>query len=119
MSNIPESADLSTNPSDILEQTEINKVRNRLQKWFSNTWQYNSKILYAFLSLYEESVGYVSYEMLRNVANIGSAFTTNYNQMKIIAEKNHGKVFEQIGYKVYLWDKVKDIVLEMYEKYKI
>ena len=64
------------------------------------------------------SIGYVSYTALRNEADIGSAFITNYNQMKIIAEKNHGKVFEQVGDRVYLWENVKDIVLKMYEIYK-
>ena len=80
--------------------------------------QYNSKILYTFLSLYESSIGYVSYNELRTEANIGSAFTTNFTQMKNIAEKNHGKIFDQIGDKVYLWDKVKNIVLQMYKQYK-
>ena len=71
-----------------------------------------------FLRLYDLSIGYVSYIALRKEADIGSAFITNYNQMKIIAEKNHGKVFEQVGDRVYLWENVKDIVLKMYEIYK-
>lgn len=104
--------------SDAYIQKEVDKVTNRLPKWFNNTWQYNSKVLYAFLRLYDPSIGYVSYIALRNEADIGSAFTTNYNQMKIIAEKNHGKVFEQVGDRVYLWENVKDIVLRMYETYK-
>ena len=104
--------------SDAYIQNEVDKVTNRLPKWFNNTWQYNSKVLYAFLRLYDPSIGYVSYIALRNEADIGSAFTTNYNQMKIIAEKNHGKVFEQVGDRVYLWENVKDIVLRMYETYK-
>ena len=103
--------------SDLYIQKEIDKVTSRLPKWFNNTWQYNSKVLYAFLRLYDPSIGYVSYTALRNEADI-SAFTTNYNQMKIIAEKNHGKVFEQVGDRVYLWENVKDIVLRMYETYK-
>lgn len=104
--------------SDLYIQKEVDKVTSRLPKWFNNTWQYNSKVLYAFLRLYDPSIGYVSYTALRNEADIGSAFTTNYNQMKIIAEKNHGKVFEQVGDRVYLWENVKDIVLRMYETYK-
>ncbi|MBQ1175537.1 MAG: hypothetical protein IIX56_03960 [Treponema sp.] len=104
--------------SDLYIQKEVDKVTSRLPKWFNNTWQYNSKVLYAFLRLYNPSIGYVSYTALRNEADIGSAFTTNYNQMKIIAEKNHGKVFEQVGDRVYLWENVKDIVLRMYETYK-
>lgn len=104
--------------SDLYIQKEIDKVTSRLPKWFNNTWQYNSKVLYAFLRLYDPSIGYVSYTALRNEADIGSAFITNYNQMKIIAEKNHGKVFEQVGDRVYLWENVKDIVLRMYETYK-
>ena len=59
--------------------------------------------------LYDPSIGYVSYTALRKEADIGSAFITNYNQMKIIAEKNHGKVFEQVGDRVYLWENVKDV----------
>lgn len=104
--------------SDLYIQKEVDKVTSRLPKWFNNTGQYNSKVLYAFLRLYDPSIGYVSYTSLRNEADIGNAFTTNYNQMKIIAEKNHGKVFEQVGDRVYLWENVKDIVLRMYETYK-
>lgn len=103
---------------DTYIQKEVDKVTSRLPKWFNNTWQYNSQVLYAYLRLYEPSVGYVSYNDLRKEANIGNAFTTNYNQMKIIAEKNHGKVFEQVGDKVYLWENVKDLVLRMYDTYK-
>ena len=37
--------------------------------------------------LYDPSIGYVSYTALQNEDDIGSAFITNYNQMKIIADK--------------------------------
>jgi hypothetical protein len=42
-------------------------------------------------------------------------FLINFNQMKIISEKNHAKIFEQVGDIVQIWDPVKNYI----EQYKI
>jgi hypothetical protein len=43
------------------------------------------------------------------------SFASNFVQMKIIAEKNHGKVFEQCGDAITLWKPVLSSIRE-YEK---
>ena len=40
------------------------------------------------------------------------SFESNFAQMKIIAEKNHGKIFEQYGENISLWSPVTDAVRE-------
>jgi hypothetical protein len=42
-------------------------------------------------------------------------FESNFLQMKIIAEKNHGKIFEQNGDIVCLWEPIIESIRE-YEK---
>ncbi len=100
------------------EFNEILKVKNRLPNWFKNKKQYNSRILYAYLCLYSPDTKFVLYSDLEKESALGSNFKGNFDQMKNFGMKNHGKVFEQIDDRVYLWDKVKDIVLELYKKYK-
>jgi hypothetical protein len=41
---------------------------------------------------------------------------TNEKPYKI-GEKNHGKIFEQNGQNIYLWEKVKDIIWNKYREY--
>ena len=104
-----------------IKDYEINekaKVIKRLPNWFKNIEQYNSKILYAFLRLFDSKTGFVMYDVLEKKACVGNKFKSNFDQMKNFGEKNHGKVFDQVGDKIYLWDKVKDDILNMYENYK-
>ncbi|MBR0030895.1 MAG: hypothetical protein IJP61_01190 [Treponema sp.] len=100
------------------ESNEILKVKNRLPNWFKNKKQYNSRILYAYLNLYNTDTKFVFYNDLEKESALASNFKGNFDQMKNFGIKNHGKIFEQIDDKVYLWDKVKDIVLQMYGQYK-
>lgn len=102
-----------------LVSAEISKVENRLPKWLNNPMQLNSRILYAFLRLYDPTVGYVFYNELERVSNLGKIFSSNFDQMKNFGKKNHGKIFEQDGNRVYLWDKVKDFVLSAYKQSKM
>lgn len=99
---------------------EINKVKNRVPKWFENYEQYNSIILYSFMKLYDTSKGYVKYDELEKNANLGKHFKGNFDQMKNFGEKNHGKIFEQASGddKIYLWEKTKDFILNLWKKYK-
>lgn len=95
---------------------EIAKIKSRIPNWFLNRLQYNSRILYAFINLYERNGGNVTYNQLMEEAKIPK-FKGNFDQMKNFGEKNHGKIFEQIGENVYLWKKVEHIVWEAYKKY--
>jgi len=97
------------------EENEIKKVNRRIKGWFLNKKQKNSRILYAFIKLYEQNNGTVTYDQLKEETNINT-FEENYNQMKIISKKNHGKIFEQNEQNIYFWKEVEDIIWEYYKQ---
>lgn len=103
--------DTSTNENEVL------RVQRRLPRWFNNTNQYNSRILYSFLELYFENNGRVTVDELRNKAGI-KTFDQNFTQMRTIAPQNHGKIFELNDEYVELWEPVKEIVLNHYNRLK-
>jgi hypothetical protein len=101
------------------EASEIKRVKNRIFRWFKNKDQINSKILYAYIKLYEKN-NVVQYDDLKNEVNISiniSTFGTNFEQMKTIAPHNHGKIFEQKDNKVILWDKIEKIIWDYYNHF--
>lgn len=114
---ISKTAENTNISNENIEYIEIKKVENRLPKWFKNKKQYNSRILYAYLQLYSTDKEYVLYSDLEAAANIGHHFKGNFDQMKNFGTKNHGKIFEQDDEKIYLWNNVKSVVLNMYEQY--
>ena len=85
---------------------EVNKVIRRLKLWAKRSNQINSKILNAFLKLERSGATIITEIDLRNELPDERSFESNFAQMKIIAEKNHGKVFEQYGDNVSLWSPV-------------
>jgi len=91
---------------------EVKKVRNRLRHWASRQSQTNSRILNAFLKL--EKFGAVTESALKSEF-AGANFATNFAQMKIIADRNHGKIFDQRGDVITLWPPIVAYVRE-YEK---
>ncbi|OJV63477.1 MAG: hypothetical protein BGO41_11675 [Clostridiales bacterium 38-18] len=102
------------NPSEV--ESEILRVQRRIPRWFKNRDQFNSIILYSFLELYFENNGIVKLEELRKKANIDT-FDQNFNQMKTIAPQNHGKIFEVSKEYVYLWEPVKEVILNNYKRF--
>ncbi len=96
---------------------EIHKVKRKVPRWFKNSSQYNSIILYNFLELSEQQ-NQVTTKMLRNKCQVISDFDGNYNQMKNFGEKNHGKVFEETNGIITLWEPVKEFILDLYKQYK-
>jgi len=96
-------------------ENEIKKVQNRIPKWFQNKTQFNSRILYAFITLYLKNEN-VTVEDLKKESNV-KTFKTNYDQMKIIAPKNHAKIFEEIDGNVYLWKEIEEYIWNYYNKY--
>jgi hypothetical protein len=97
-----------SNINDDRVNSELNKVQRRIDGWFTKKTQINSKILYTFLKIYEENNGIVKFEELKYKSGI-SKFDGNFNQMKNFGEKNHGKIFEQQGENIYLWEKVEEM----------
>ena len=99
--------------SSDIHKKEIEKIERKINGWFSKREQTNSKILYAFIKLYKQNNGTVTYEQLKKEANIPvPEFKRNFDQMKNFSKKNHGKIFEQTGNNIRLWEKVENIVLE-------
>ncbi len=94
---------------------EINKVSRKLKLWAKRPNQINSKILNAFLKLERSGISVITENNLRNELLEEKTFESNFAQMKIIAEKNHGKVFEQYGENIVLWPPIVPNVRE-YEK---
>ena len=85
---------------------EINKVSNRLKLWAKRPNQINSKILNAFLKLERSGVSVITERDLRAEVPEVKSFESNFAQMKIIAERNHGKLFEQYGERITLWQPI-------------
>lgn len=93
------------------EDSEIKKVARRLKLWARRPKQINARILKAFLYL-EKKNGNVTEECLSQLFEPEDNFSSNFQQMKIIADRNHGKVFDVSGGQVSIWPPVSDYVRE-------
>ena len=87
---------------------EVNKVKRRLKLWANRPHQINTQLLKAFISL--ESKGTVFVDDLAKAIDDPSKFSTNFNQMCIIAPNNHGKIFEVNQGQVSIWPPITDLV---------
>lgn len=97
--------------SDNEEMQEVSKVTRRLKLWAKRPEQMNTRILKAFLSLSTDTRQPVKESQLK--AAVGEAnFDVNFVQMKNIAEKNHGKIFDVTGDKITIWPPVSEAVEE-------
>ena len=94
---------------------EINKVERKLKKWAIDQDQINAKILNAFLELKRENLDKSITEAMLKKRSSVKTFNSNFNNMKIIAPKNHCKVFEQNGDNITIWQPV-IMYVEEYEK---
>jgi len=106
-----------TSSSRGLEYGEVQKVRRKVPRWFRHSQQINSRILVTFLNLKNNNI-YVTPTILQESCRGIDDFSGNYNQMKNFGEKNHAKVFEEIGNEIKLWDPVKDFIMEEYWSHK-
>jgi len=82
---------------------EINKVKRRLRLWAKRPYQINSRILTTYLKLERQGVNPITEKALNNAIGGEPSISSNLLQMRISAEKNHGKVFDQNGEKLTLW----------------
>ena len=98
------------------KEKEIDKVYRKLPKWFKNPDFICSMILIIFLEL-EKKYGTVNYDLLAEHCSIIKTFKSNFAQMKNFGEKNHGKVFEQNGDIITLWNPVKENVIIEFKKH--
>jgi len=101
-----------------IDSLEVKKVKSRLKFWVKRQEQINSTILNSFLKLERLGINNITEkDIMNDFKNIKDEkfFESNFLQMKIIAEKNHGKIFEQNGDIVCLWKPIIESVRE-YEK---
>ena len=105
----------SSKSSGVSNAEEINKVKRRLKLWAKRPHQINSQILKAYLKLERQGVSPITENALNNAVGGEPSISSNLLQMRISAEKNHGKVFDQNGDKLTLWPPVVSAIRE-YEK---
>ncbi len=94
----------------------------RIAKWALNTNQYNHKIIKAFF-LAESSSSEVTLSQLEKICSDSTnkelyvpTFKNNYAQMKFDGPKSHGKIFEDDGNRVWIWEDAKETLLK-YKKH--
>jgi hypothetical protein len=105
----------SSDNTEQAQTAEINKVQRRLRLWAKRHNQINHKILVAFLRLRNTGQETITESDLRKSLDDADTFDTNFVQMKNISEKNHGKIFEQLGERVVIWPPVEKYVIEFEE----
>lgn len=99
----------NSNDESTSEINEVNKVARRLKLWVNRPDQINTKILTAYLRLSEQT-GKVTEKSLKQEVNEDSNFDSNFTQMKIIADRNHGKLFSIKNGEVTIWKPVRQHV---------
>jgi len=105
----------SANLNSTEEVQEIEKVERRIGRWFTNKEQKNSRILYAFIKLFEKNNGIVTFKELKQETEMED-FEANFNQMKNFGPQNHGKIFKQEGEIIRFWEKIENIIWDHYKK---
>lgn len=88
------------------ERGEVRKVSNRLRLWSRRPDQINTRILRTYLELERSGVTPITEAHLRSALPPTLPFDSNFAQMKIIAERNHGKVFEALEGRIVIWPPV-------------
>ncbi len=98
------------------ESDEIERVHRRVRLWHNREHQYNHRILVAYMEISDNNKHSVSIHDLEKQTDINDSkkFIGHYNGMKMIAEKNHGKVFNELNGRVALWEPVADVVIEQF-----
>ena len=97
----------------VLQSEEIQKVFRKVPRWLNNPSQYNSIILNNYMSLSENNMHPISVSLLEQHADIENGkFMSHFNQMKMISERNHAKVFDEEYGQVKLWEPVADFIVK-------
>jgi len=99
------------------KEIEIDKVIRKLPKWFKKPDNINTRILITFLELEKEFGSSVDYDILSKNCSGIDTFKTNFAQMKNYGQKNNGKVFEQTGSLITLWNPIKKYVISEYSRH--
>lgn len=116
LANIEKISTTENVKKDELRQNELNeieKISRKLKLWAKPEKQenINSKILNAFLELRESGNYYITKgDIEKKLSDPSINIYNNLQQMMNIAEKNHGKIFEQKTGYIDIWSPVKEFV---------
>lgn len=94
------------------------KALQRIPMWALKPNQYNHKIIKAyFMSI--DIAGEATLIMMERLCSDKErpdlyvpTFRNNYSQMKLDGPKSHGKVFEDDGERVWIWDEVEETLMQ-------
>lgn len=106
-----------------VKDSNYGKALHRIPKWASSPNQYNHKIVKAyFMSV--DIAGEATLNMMERLCSDKErpdlyvpTFRNNYSQMKTDAGNPHGKVFEDDGERVWIWEEVKETLLKYKESF--
>jgi len=105
-----------SNLPDVSVSSEVEKVLRKLPKWAMNPNQINTKILKLFLDLESSGEDKITESLLMEQYRDHAEFLRNFNQMKMISPKNHGKVFDVKDGRITIWEPVLEAVLDFKRK---
>ena len=125
-----ETASKEYNPK-VVKQTEdspkdfYGKAILRIPMWAMKPSQYNHKIIKAFF-MAQDSNGESKLSMMEQLCSnkehtdlFVPTFRNNYSQMKLDGPKSHGKVFEDDGERVWIWDEVEETLMKYKESFYV
>ena len=102
--------------SRVTEGSEIEKVYRKVPRWMNDPSQYNSIILRTYMLISNNNENPVMLDVLEEKTSLDrKQFLTNYTQMRIMAEKNHAKVFNEEDGVVSLWKPVEKFIVDLYK----
>lgn len=119
-----EKASQTYNPKTVAKQKKdanrgyFGKAIQRIPVWAVKPDQYNHKIIRAYFKAVA-ATGRATIDMMEHLCSDKNklelyvpTFKNNYSQMKLDGPKSHGKVFEDDGETVIIWDKVEDTLMK-------
>ena len=106
------------NTNNRSESEEVKRIHRRVPLWLNRPHQYNHKILVTYMMFSNNNETPISLSLLEKHSKIEDSgqFYSNYNQMKIISNKNHGKVFTEENGNVRLWKPVSEFIINEFQK---
>ena len=101
------------------------KALQRIPMWAMKPSQYNYKIIKAFFMAIDIA-GEATLTMMERLCSdkerpdlFVPTFRNNYSQMKLDGPKSHGKVFEDDGDRVWIWDEVEETLVKYKESFYV
>ena len=111
-----------SNKSNNIEKNFYGMALHRIPLWAMKKNQYNHKIIKAYF-MATHIAGEATVSMMKKLCSDKErmdlyvpTFKNNYSQMKFDGSKSHGKVFEDDGKFVWIWNEVEETLMK-YKKY--